>query len=371
MLLIKNAIIYGESKDILIDGQSIIGIGYYDYSKLKESFNDSIEIQVIEANKNVIPAYIDNHVHIVGGGGEDGFSSRISDINVDNIVSCGVGTVVGVLGTDTITKSVKNLVAKTKELNERGITAYCLTGGYEVPSPTLTGKIIDDIAYINEIVGTKTAISDHRCYNPTKEELIRMISETRVAALVGKKPGIVNIHLGYGKGNMDILFDIINETNIPITNLLPTHITKTPDLIDQGIRWNKLGGYCDITVDQDLGDVIEKIDYMAKRCDSSRITFSSDSNGSCPIWVDGECKGIRASTMMGLHEVVRKLVLEYNYSLREATSFLTTNPAKVYKLYRKGEIAVGKDADLLILDDDYNIETVAIKGKVLQRKRMG
>ena len=38
MLLIKNAIIYGESKDILIDGQSIIGIGYYDYSKLKESF---------------------------------------------------------------------------------------------------------------------------------------------------------------------------------------------------------------------------------------------------------------------------------------------------------------------------------------------
>ena len=74
-------------------------------------------------------------------------------------------------------RSVENLVSKTKALNSDDITAFCLTGGYQYPSPTITGSIGKDIVFINEIIGLKIAISDHRCYNPNKDNLIKIVNE--------------------------------------------------------------------------------------------------------------------------------------------------------------------------------------------------
>lgn len=139
MILIKNAILNNEIMDILIVNEQIVDINKISYKNLKCIFND---VKLINAEgMYAIPSYIDNHVHIIGGGGEMGYTSRISEINVDDIIKYGVTTVIGVLGTDSTTKTIENLIAKTKALNCEGITAYCLTGGYEFPSPTLTGRI--------------------------------------------------------------------------------------------------------------------------------------------------------------------------------------------------------------------------------------
>ena len=293
-------------------------------------------------------------------------SSRIGEINVDDILKYGVTTVIGVLGTDTTTKTVENLVAKTKALNEEGITAYCLSGGYEFPSPTLTGRIQKDIAFINEVIGLKTAISDHRCYNPNYDDLIKTISEVRVAALIAKKPGIVNIHIGYGKGDMDILLDIIERTNIPIRNIFPTHVTKTDTLVEQAIKMTNMGGYVDVTAGNK--EIAEKLNYMVTKGDVSKITISSDSNGSCPIWEDGVYKGMTISNMAGLHQLVKELISKYNYPLSKAVSFVTTNPANLLQLNKKGKIERNHDADILLLDDNYEIDEVICKGKVRKRK---
>lgn len=369
MVLIKNAILNNEILDILILNGKIIEIGKISYRQLKCIFND---IKVIDASgMHIIPSYIDNHVHIIGGGGELGYTSRIPEINVEDIIKYGVTTIIGVLGTDSITKSMENLIAKTKALNNEGITAYCLTGGYEFPAPTLTGRIQKDIVFINEILGTKIAISDHRCYNPTKEELIKLISETRVAGLLSNKPGIINIHLGYGKGKMDIINEIINQTNIPIQNLLPTHVTKTGDLINQAIDFTNINGFVDVTANGNIDDIAEKLNYIAKHGNKKNITISSDANGSCPIWENGICKDIKVSNMNGIHELIIKLITKYNYSLEEAISFATLNPAKVFKLNNKGIIKAGYDADLLFLDNEYDIKSVISKGRVLKGIKNG
>ena len=85
------------------------------------------------AGRRVIPGLIDQHVHITGGGGESGFTSRVPELRFSDSVKAGVTTLVGLLGTDSRTRNVQNLLAKTKALNEEGITAYCLTGAYEIP----------------------------------------------------------------------------------------------------------------------------------------------------------------------------------------------------------------------------------------------
>ena len=124
-LCVKNADLYAPEhlgmRDILICNDRVIGV--------KEKIDTLPEgCRVIDAaGRKVIPGMIDQHVHVTGGGGESGFTSRVPEIQLSDIVKAGVTTVVGLLGTDSRTRSVQNLLAKTKALNEEGITAYCLT----------------------------------------------------------------------------------------------------------------------------------------------------------------------------------------------------------------------------------------------------
>jgi beta-aspartyl-dipeptidase (metallo-type) len=49
--------------------------------------------------------------------------------------------------------------------------------------------------------------------------------------------------------------------------------------------------------------------------------------------------------------------------LEQALSFVTSNPARVLGLARKGQVRVGGDADLLVVDDDLRIVDVFARGR--------
>lgn len=354
--------------NILIVNDKIIDVS--NNKKYNDLLNNISDFEIINARNNyVIPSYIDNHEHIVGGGGEDGFISKIDEMSSIDILKNGVTTVVGVLGTDTLTRSVENLVSKTKALNSDDITAFCLTGGYQYPSPTIIGSVGKDIVFINEIIGAKIAISDHRCYNPNKDDLIKLLSEIRVASLIAKKIGILNIHVGWGKGNMDVLFDILNETNIPINTIRPTHITNNKKVFEQAMELTRKNGYMDITIDED----IEKTYYYLRKAHKigniNYITMSTDANGSCPIWKDGKVLGMKKSDNSIIHRLVRYLICEKKYSVNDAIRFVTSNPSKALGLQNKGEILEANDADMIIMDNDYNIDTVISKGKTIVKEK--
>ena len=52
----------------------------------------------------ITPGLVDMHVHIIGGGGEAGPSSCTPQSQLSNFLEAGITTVVGVLGTDCITR---------------------------------------------------------------------------------------------------------------------------------------------------------------------------------------------------------------------------------------------------------------------------
>jgi beta-aspartyl-dipeptidase (metallo-type) len=109
------------------------------------------------------PGLIDMHVHVTGGGGEAGLSTRVPPLQLTELSTAGVTTVVGILGTDGTTRSVGDLVARTLGLREEGLDAHCYTGSYQLPLVTLTGSVRGDIVYVDPILGVgELALSDHR-----------------------------------------------------------------------------------------------------------------------------------------------------------------------------------------------------------------
>ncbi|HKG23642.1 MAG TPA: beta-aspartyl-peptidase, partial [Blastocatellia bacterium] len=89
-------------RDVLIVNDRIVMIGEVDRRGLKALGH---EHKVIDAIGCVVtPGFIDPHEHLLGGSGEDGFSTQTPEINLGEIVTAGITTVVGALGVDTTMK---------------------------------------------------------------------------------------------------------------------------------------------------------------------------------------------------------------------------------------------------------------------------
>ncbi len=173
MILIKNVEVYSPEykgvKDVFISGGKISLI------ESEIDFNNE-KIKIIDGSKKKLtPGFIDQHVHITGGGGEGSFKTRAPEITLSKLTQGGITTVVGLLGTDGTTRSVENLISKAKALKEEGITVFAHTGSYEYPTITITGSVKRDIVFIDEIIGVKLALSDHRAPNVSNLELQRVL----------------------------------------------------------------------------------------------------------------------------------------------------------------------------------------------------
>ena len=116
-----------------------------------------MDFQVVNASeKIVIPGLIDSHVHILGGGGEGGPATRAPEITVEDILTSGVTTVIGCLGTDGTTRHMESLLAKARGLEVEGITTYIFSGSYEIPAVTITGSIRSDLILDFTVIGFRS-----------------------------------------------------------------------------------------------------------------------------------------------------------------------------------------------------------------------
>lgn len=357
---------YSGEKDILVAGGEIL--------KIAEAISrpEGFEVEVIDATGGlIVPGFIDSHVHLTGGGGESGFRTRVPEISLSDIVEAGVTTVSGLLGTDNVTRSLEDLLAKTKALNET-ITAYAYTGSYHLPSPTITGSVKKDIALIDEFIGVKFAISDHRSSQPTTKELARLASQARVGGMLGNKPGIVHVHVGDGSGGLDPILDAGENTEIPLSQFVPTHLGRNTALLKQGIELVGKGGYIDITCpgeslkwEEEIESSIERI--VESGVPLSQITLSSDSNGSMPEFdEEGNIAGMVRGEIRSLFRTVTELAEMDVLSLSDALKLVTENPARRLGIFdRKGSVEEGKDADLAVLTEGLELENLLARGKIL------
>ena len=380
--LIRSITVYAPQylgkKDVLTVNDKIVKIADAGTISVRSLFP---EAEVIDgADRILAPGFIDCHVHVLGGGGEGGFANRTPEATMEGLTKFGVTTVVGCLGTDGIGRDMCALVAKTKGLNEQGMSAYCYTGSYQIPVHTLTDGITKDIMMIQEIIGTgEIAISDHRSSQPAFEEFVRVAADTRLGGVLSGKAGIINVHLGDSPRCMDLIERVIDETEIPVSQFLPTHINRNEMLFCEAIEYALKGGAVDFTGNED-------IDYWETICDEVRVckgvkrmleagvspdrmTISSDGQGSLPMYSkDGEFLGMGVGQSSCLLKEVVECVKKTAIPLETALSLITSNPAGVLHLNGKGKIQEGYDADLCILDQDLELTQVIARGKTVYLK---
>ncbi|MGE7217919.1 beta-aspartyl-peptidase [Priestia koreensis] len=377
LVLIKNIEIYAPQyvgkKDVLLTGGKI---GYIDNSI--ELPHHLLTDTINGEGKFLFPGFIDGHVHITGGGGEGSYKTRTPELQLTDATLAGVTTIVGVIGTDGTTRTMPALIAKARGLEEEGITCYVHTGSYQVPVKTLTGKIEDDLILIDRVIGAgEIAISDHRSSQPTVEEMAKIASAARIGGMLSGKAGIVNVHLGDSHSKLRLLEQVIEQHDIPVKTFQPTHINRNPYLFEAGIEFAKKGGYVDFTTSTvpsflEGGEV--KCSTGLKRMLESgvpieHITFTSDAQGSLPEFdSDGNLVGLKIGRVSSLYEEVRDAILQENVPIETALQVITSTPAAVLKLSSKGQIEVGRDADLVLVDkESLYIQDVFAKGVCMVR----
>ncbi|MEM1042030.1 MAG: beta-aspartyl-peptidase [Bacteroidota bacterium] len=340
-------------RHLVVGGSAILYVGT-DEPQLRGP-----EVQVTDlAGRRVIPGLIDGHMHLTGGGGEAGPQTKVPPPALTTYTLSGVTTVVGVLGTDDLTRTTAELVTQVRALRAEGLSAYCHTGGYHVPPTTLTGSVRGDIVYLDCVLGVgEIALSDHRSSQPTAQEIARLASEAHVAGLMTGKAGIVHFHLGDGPRGLGLIRRCLDETEIPARVFNPTHVNRRKALFKEACDLVKRGCTIDVTAfpkqSDDEWSAAEAIRrYQDLGLPSERLTVSSDGGGCLPTFdAEGQVASMDVGHPHELMDTVREL-LRAGRTLETLLPPFTTNPARLLRLAGKGQIVEGADADLIVLDED-------------------
>jgi beta-aspartyl-dipeptidase (metallo-type) len=367
--LITNASLFAPEpigiRHVLVCAGKIAYIGEH-----PPQLDDALDVQLTDLDgARLVPGLIDAHTHLTGGGGEAGASTRVPPLSLSQITRAGVTSVVGLLGTDDLTRTPQNLLSQVMGLREEGLSAWCYTGGYHVPVTTLTGSVRGDIVNLEPVIGVgEVAISDHRSSQPTRDEILRLASEAHVAGLMTGKAGIVHFHLGDGERGLAMIRDCLEVSEIPARVFNPTHVNRNKPLFEQACDLSELGCNVDLTAfPQDSGDqgwsAAEAVArYLDQGRDRGRLTISSDGGGCLPSFdQQGELLKMGFASCSAMADCLNTM-LDGGLAEKTVLPFMSSNVARLLKLHRKGNIATGLDADLVVLDQQNRVDGVMARG---------
>ncbi|MEM1055500.1 MAG: beta-aspartyl-peptidase [Bacteroidota bacterium] len=331
-----------------------------------------VEVETVELNgARVVPGLIDAHVHVTGGGGEAGPETAAPAPGLTAYTRAGVTSVVGLLGTDDTTRTTAGLLRQVRALRREGLSAWAWTGGYHLPPTTLTGSVRGDIAHVSEIIGFgELALSDHRSSQPTLAEVARVAADCHVGGLMTGKAGVLHCHLGDGARGLGLLREILETTEIPPRTLHPTHVNRRRALWEEALSFARLGACVDVTAFPPEGAAEDEVDaveavrqYAEAGLPADRLTISSDGGGCLPHFdAQGELLHMDFATSGALADLLARL-LTGGMDETAALTPMTANPATLLRLSRKGRLAPGLDADLVVLGDDHRPQHVMARGR--------
>jgi len=370
MELLRNADLYDPAPKgrahLLVAGGTVVWVGT-ELPTLPGALN--VKVRDLDGRR-VIPGLIDGHVHLTGGGGEAGPETRVPPVALSRLTMGGVTTAVGVLGTDDTVRSVFELVTTARGLIAEGLSAFCYTGGYHLPPATVTGSVRQDIVLVDLILGVgELAISDHRSSQPTLDELLRIAADAHVAGLMMNKAGILHFHVGDGTRGLELVRQALDRSELPSRVFNPTHVNRRKALLQEAMALAQRGCTIDITAfpveeGDDSWSAAEAVTrYLEAGLPRDRVTVSSDGGGCLPVFdTAGRVVSMDVGRPSAMAETLREL-LACGQPLERVLPAFGANQASLLLLPRKGRLAEGSDADLVVLDEDGSVEDVMARGR--------
>lgn len=373
-MLLKNAKIFNEDFELVKQNITITG------EKIAAIDETACADEVLDlAGYTVLPGLIDMHIH-------------------------------GCAGRDTGEATPDALEAMSQCLVRRGVTSFCPT------SMTLSaeelGKIFANVAACKQTVGgayihgvnmegpyiamsKKGAQNGAYVRNPDKEEFLRLYNDCggviKVVDIAPECDGaeefvkevqpicpvsIAHTAAGYDEACAAIEWGVRHVTHLYNAQSGLTH--RSPGVV--GAVFDKTREYgvraeliCDgfhihpaalrIAFAQ-LGEDNSVI-ISDSMCAAGHVDGEYDLGGQTVYVKDGKAllaDGTIAASTSNVYEELKN-VISFGIPLKQAVKSATINPARAIRVDNEtGSIAVGKNADLLVVDDDFNIVLVIVKG---------
>lgn len=356
-------------------------------SKIVNSKNGNRIIDA--AGYKVIPGFIDTHVH-----GRDGFnfgdSIESTRQMLVNITKTGVTSLLPTIGAkpkfENILESIKNVIAVKEESN---IGARILGIHMEGPSFS-TDKIARGSQPVQFLL--KPSIDDLREFSKAAKGQIKKISiapELDGALEYIKeahKMGMV-IAAGHSAATYEETIQAIsfglNCATHTFNGMLPFH-HREPGLIGAILTCDEINAEF-IPDGQHISTVAIKVLLKCKGIDNLHAVSDNTTYAGLP---DGEYRdeerdrivikeeyrayvkgGTLAGSVCPLNYGLKVLVYDVGLALHDALKLFCVNPAKLIGVYsHKGSIEPGKDADILIVDENINIQKTIINGELVFEK---
>ncbi|MGN1344437.1 MAG: N-acetylglucosamine-6-phosphate deacetylase [Traorella sp.] len=378
-LLLKHAHLIADENNEYMD----IDI-YIEDGKIQEIGRLEKDCEIIDVqNHLVIPGMIDIHIH--GSMGYDftmGNQEVINEVSKD-LVKDGVTGYLGSLTVVSHSKMMDILNHMAHVTQPKGAIFHGLHA--EGPYISMEYKAVMNPMYIrdydskemNDMVSVKKNLIKTMTYSPSRpnaDELLKVGLENNIQMMVG-----------HTNASCECALKAIEKGASGFTHLynaMSPHTHRNTGTVTAAFLSN---GYCELIAD--TIHVQKEVLQMTYQCiGSSRLILVTDAMNAKSLKdglyqfsdlmiekKDGKAyvpeTGRLAGSVACLNECVRNMREITHASYPSLVEMACVNPAKLLKLKNKGRLLVGYDADIAIMDDDFNCLMTLVNGEIVYENR--
>lgn len=347
---------------------------------------DITESLPFEKGQVVLPGFIDQHIH-----GADGADAMDGSVDALSKIACALaqeGTT-GFLAT-TMTQSPENILNAVKSVKEY-ITQSPETGarvlGVHLEGPFISTKHVgaQPIEYV-----AKPDVELFEKYNQASGNNVKLVSlapEVEGASQLVKHLKDKGVVASVGHADASYL-DMEQAVKNGLTNVTHTYNCQKPlhhrdvGTVGSALIFDELN--CEMICDL-IHLSVPAIKLIVKNKPHDKVTLITDSmrakylpdgiselGGQEVIVKNGEARlnnGALAGSILKMNNAVKNVVLSCNVPFTDAVDFATINPAKNLGLADKiGSIEIGKQADFVVLDEEFDVCLTVRDGNVIYKK---
>lgn len=330
------------------------------------------------------PGFVDIHNH--GNSGFDVMDSseealdKIGAYHISNGVTSYLGTVI-TSSYDSISNAIKNIVTYKNKDDKARIIGIHLEGPFfnilkkgAQPEEYIASPNIEKIKKILDLSKGNLKMLSLAPELPGSMELIEFLKQEDVVVAMAHSNGeYKDIKKAIGKG-------VTLATHL--YNGMRNFTHREPGIIGASLTDERV--YCELIYDRfHLHDVAVKIALKMKGYD--KIVLVSDAMraagledgeydlGGQKVFVKDKLPRLKSGSIAGstldLQRAVYNMIHYLQVPIKEAVKMASLNPAKAINVDKDlGSIEIGKNADLILFDENIDIKQVFIGGKLSWKK---